>query len=137
MSTSAVAVEQVSARLLRSGEQLPLRLIDDWLLQLIKLDSNWIWIAEKDSVVIGCLVAMPQYPMVNMLRLRMDSDAPHHGMLVLLRQFFRDCRQRTFQSMCCQFDMNVTIENRLGMCMAKRFGGKTFVNVCAPLPKED
>lgn len=138
MSANAVAVmEKVSARLLRPGEQLPLQLIDDWLLQLVKLDHNWIWVAEKDSVAIGCLVTLPQYPMVNMLRLRMASDAPPHGMLVLLRQFFRDCRQRTFQSACCQFDINVTVDNRLAMCMAKRFGGQTFVNICAPLPKED
>ena len=134
---SAVEIGLVTARLLDSDEVLPTKYADDPLFKVMKYDPNWVWVVERETKVIGYLITTPVYPMVTLLRLRMDDDAPAHSVIVLLRKFFHDVRQRTFKTMNSQFDLTEEAEKKLAYGMVKFFGGRMFVNVVAPLPKED
>ena len=136
---SVIVETSVICRLLRAGEELPEKYAGDPLFQFMKYDPDWVWVVERkeDEKIIGYLVTTPVYPMVTMLRVRMDEDAPAHSVIVLLRRFFDDVRRRTFRQMNSQFDMTEEAEKKLAEGMVKFFGGRMFVNVVAPLPKEE
>lgn len=127
----------LAARLLRVGEVLPEKYDSDPLFQVMKYDPNWVWVLEEEGQVAGYLITTPTYPMVTMLRVRIDDSTSASGLIVLLRQFFHDIRQRTFQTVSSHFDMTEETEKRLAYCMVKLLNGRMFVNVCAPLPKEE
>lgn len=134
--TIAAAPPTLTARLL--GEtRLPRDYADDGVWDTVKPDANWIWVLEQEGEIVGMLVGAPAYPYVTLLRARIDPGTPPSGFLVLLRQFFRDARQRTFTSMLSHFDFSQEAEKRLALCMTKFFGGKLYYNVTAQLPKGD
>ena len=136
-SAVAAASSPITARLLGFTERLPEKYADDPLFKTIYLDPMWIWVAEQDGRVIGYLIAAPAHNSnVTLLRVRIDEEVPPHGLLVLSREFFRDMRKRNIQGMFSHFDLSVKTERQIAYGMVKFLGGKVFINVCAPIPKE-
>lgn len=133
-----VTERAVFARQLLPGEHLPERYFGDPLFGAIFFKPDWCWVIEQHNEIIGYLFAPPceGEKAVTMMRLKMDDNAPEHSVLVLLRQFFRDCRARGVTATFSHFDPMEETENRLAALMVKCFGGKLFWNVCAPIPKE-
>ena len=136
-SSVAAVPSPITARLLGFTERLPEKYADDPLFKTIYLDPMWIWVAEQEGVLVGYLIAAPAHNRnVTLLRVRMDADVPPHGLLTLAREFFRDMRARNVQGMFSHFDLSVEAERRIAYGMVKFLGGKVFINVCAPIPKE-
>lgn len=136
------AEQQLSVHPLGTGEMhiaLPERYFADPLFGAIYFRPEWCWVAERAGEIIGYLFAPPAEGgrMVTLMRLKMDQDAPEHAMLVLLRQFFRDAGARGIQGTYSHFDPTIATEWRLADLMLRRFGGRLFLNVCAPMPKKE
>lgn len=135
-SAVAAVPSPITARLLGFTERLPVKYADDPLFKTIYLDPSWTWVAEQEGEIVGYLLAAPAGTNVTLLRVRMDANVPPHGLLVLGREFFRDMRIRGVQGMFSHLDLSTEVERRIVYGMMKFLGGRVFINICAPIPKE-
>ncbi len=65
---------------------------ENW--ELLKLDSDWVWLAEDGDRVVGVLIAASCHGLVFIWRVKMVADAPHWALGRLFRRFIRDLRRR-------------------------------------------
>lgn len=134
-------VQQLTARALGPRERLPKTAYSpDPILDVLDLDSNWVWVLlDESEEIMGLLVAAPCHGVAHVLRLRMHEKAPLHGALMLMRQFFADCRKRQIKGLFGYFDTGRKEEMRLAN-IAVRMGGRVLfhavVAVGAPLTEE-
>ena len=130
---------EIVVRLLRTGERLPDKFRPDPVIDVLQLDPEWVWVAERDGQVIGFIVAADCHKVVHVLRATIDPAAPRASLLIMLRQFFADCRTRGAIGFFSYFNMDRADERQLARIVS-RIGGRVLFEsdlcVGAPLPKE-
>ena len=68
----------ITCRVLGPNGVLPDKYADDTLWKVAKPDPQWIWVLERDGQMVGFLATAPTYPMITMLRLRIDELVHRH-----------------------------------------------------------
>jgi hypothetical protein len=89
------------------------------------LDSSWVWIAKDGDKTTGFLAASPCHGTVLIWRLVIRPGARLGTMLILLRTFIRDCKNRGYIGIFSYLDPERDAEMSFMKAM-RRGGGKVF-----------
>jgi hypothetical protein len=133
-----VQQSETTTRTLRHGERAPECLAEPLFL-LADLDPDWVWIAEHNGAVVGTVVACGCHGIALILRVRMSENAPRTALLILLRRFFADLRERKCNGYMVWFDPTNESEKVLQV-IAEKLGGivvdRPGIGVASRLPAE-
>jgi hypothetical protein len=133
------ATSPIYARLLQRWECLPAK-FQEPLTSSQSLDVDWVWVAVYREEIVGLLAACACHGAALVVRILMDENAPITALLVLLRQFFRDSRNRSLNGFVVLVDNKNPVEQRIGEIMRKSFQGTvsspSFTLISAAFPKE-
>lgn len=136
VATKAASV--TTARFMRPDEPVPDSL-NESLLFLRGVDRRWIWLAEHNEEIIGCLIAAPCHGIAMIIRVKMVEGAPRSALLILLRQFFADLRERSYEGFMSWYDESSEDEKAL-RDIAEKFNGiivaRPGVAIASRLPPE-
>lgn len=89
------------------------------------LDPEWAWIAKQGAVVNGFLAASPCHGMIIIWRLVVRDGAPKNTVLIVLRKFIKDAKERGCKGLFAYLDPKREAEKAL-MHMISRSGGTIF-----------
>lgn len=138
MATATKLLPMTLTRRMREGDAIPTHLGESFL-NMPRLDRDWIWLAEHDDHIVGCIIAAPCHGLALILRVKMSDDAPRTALLALLRKFFDDVRARGFIGYLSWFDESSDSESTL-RTIAEKLGGLVIerpgVAVASWLPPE-
>jgi hypothetical protein len=131
---------RVTARLLERWECLSDKFREP-LAGSLSLDHDWVWVAVADDRIIGFLAACACHGVALVVRIRMDENAPVSALIVLLRRFFRDARNRGLKGFIVFLDSKEPIEQRISFVMRRAFGGQSAMQhsliISAGFPMEE
>lgn len=105
-------------RHLRQGE-LPKPLLE---FRAFPLDPAMVWVAEADGEVVGALMATANHGMFFPWRLKVEDNAPPATAFRLIRQSFREARQRGCMVAAILLDLGKAPELRLAKACEKFHG---------------
>lgn len=129
---------QTSVRFLREGDRIPPELKVGFDL-LGKLDREWIWVVEEAGSIRGVLVAAPCHGVAMIYRLALLPGTPVKHLILLLRTFLADLRNRGIEGYLTFLDPESKIQAKLQRVI-ERAGGKQVlaphVVMAARLPRE-
>lgn len=109
--------------------------------EVLKLDPNWVWVlVDHDHRIIGFLIGCACHGVAFALRVRIDEESPRIAFLILLRQFFRDCRARGLDGWFSFLDAKIPTELGLIHMMTRAFKGTAisgaFTCIATPFPED-
>lgn len=136
ISSPSISESGLSSRLLAPLERLPSTLSEPTT-EKLRLDHNWVWVAEHNGVVVGFLIACECHGLALVLRIRMEREAPNYALNTLVRRFAGDVLDRGCFGWMSFFEMQSDIDKRLLLLARSMNGaimGRPMVAVCAKLP---
>lgn len=130
---------KANARQMRASDRIPPELRIGFDL-LGKLDTDWIWVVERDGLIRGVLVAAPCHGVAMIYRLALVPGTHVSSLIALLRTFLRDLRGRGIRGYLTFLDPESKIQGKLKRVIERAGGqqvGNPHVVMAAPLPKEN
>src|SRR5438445_705543 len=98
----ASTTERVTSRLLFPSERVPSSLTAAYA----KVEPEWCWVALHRKEYVGCLLAANVHGVCFIARIAIADAAPQSTVVVLLRQFLKDCRLRKVTAYCTFLDLS-------------------------------
>ncbi len=110
----------MSVRTLRAGEAMPEGFATGF--ENLPLQADWVWIAEKEGIPVGVLLAAPCHGIIYIARLCLKEVQNKMVAVALLRALFRDTKARGYLGYLFHINPMREVEREM-IPLCKRAGG--------------